>query len=55
MFFINSLHDCCFDGFWVCVLLYADDVVIISPTPEGLQAMVDKLDTYCSTWNLKKK
>ena len=33
-------------------LLYADDLVIISETPEGLQSAVTKLENYCKRWRL---
>jgi hypothetical protein len=39
-------------------LLYADDLVLISTTPGGLQAQLDTLQTFAATWgltvNLKK-
>ena len=39
-------------------LLYADDLILLSPTKEGLQQSLDLLDRYCQTWalavNLKK-
>jgi len=31
------------DGIKVCILLYADDIVILSETEEGLQKMLDKI------------
>ena len=34
------------------LLLYADDVVIFSNTPEGLQSQIDKLFVYCQRWKL---
>ena len=34
------------------LLLYADDVVIISDTPEGLQSQINKLFVYCQRWKL---
>ena len=34
-------------------LLYADDLVIVSTTVEGLQHSVDKLSNYCSMWKLQ--
>ena len=33
-------------------LLYADDLVIISTSPTGLQNSLDKLHTYCERWKL---
>lgn len=39
-------------------LLYADDLVLLSPTPEGLQQQLNLLESYCQNWaltvNLKK-
>ena len=34
------------------LILFADDMVIISRTPEGLQLSLDRLQCYCETWNL---
>ncbi len=34
-------------------LLYADDLVILSTSPIGLQNSIDKLSTYCSKWKLE--
>lgn len=40
------------------LLMYADDVVLISESPEGLQLSLNALNNYCKTWrlnvNLKK-
>uniref|UniRef100_A0A9J8AFQ2 ribonuclease H n=1 Tax=Cyprinus carpio carpio TaxID=630221 RepID=A0A9J8AFQ2_CYPCA len=33
-------------------LLYADDLVLLSPTKEGLQDGLDLLEDYCQTWAL---
>ncbi len=33
-------------------LLYADDLVILSTTAEGLQTSLNKLDTFCNKWKL---
>lgn len=35
------------------ILLYADDIVILSDSPNILQNMIDKLYTYCNIWSLK--
>ena len=41
------------------ILLYADDIVLISPTPEKLQSMLDVVGNWCRKWgmqvNAKKK
>ncbi len=34
-------------------LFYADDLMVISTSPEGLQRSLDKIDTYCKKWKLK--
>ena len=34
-------------------LLYADDLVLMSPSPEGLQSKIDALNKYCKTWQLE--
>ena len=34
------------------LLMYADDTVLLSETPEGLQKMLDSLATYTQTWKL---
>ncbi len=34
-------------------LLYADDLIILSKTPEGLQNNLDILTKYCHDWNLE--
>ncbi len=33
-------------------LLYADDLVLLSPTQHGLQQNLDLLEQYCQTWAL---
>ncbi len=32
------------------LLLYADDLVLLSSTPQGLQQHLDLLDNYCQNW-----
>jgi hypothetical protein len=39
---LNNIH---FNHF-----LYADDLVLISETPSGLQHCVDALQSFCSKW-----
>jgi hypothetical protein len=34
-------------------LLYADDLVILSLSPSGLQSSLNKLHSYCQTWKLE--
>lgn len=33
-------------------LLYADDIVFLADTVESMQLMINRLERYCSTWNL---
>lgn len=37
----------------VKVLLYADDIVLLSDSPLGLQEMIYELERYCLLWSLK--
>jgi len=39
--------------FKMCLLLYADDIVLFSQTPEGLQKGFNILQEYCNTWKMK--
>jgi hypothetical protein len=32
--------------------MYADDIILLSSTAEGLQAKLDILDSYCNDWCL---
>ena len=34
------------------LLMYADDIVLLSETAGGLQKMIDTLHTYSTKWNL---
>ncbi len=34
-------------------LMYADDIVLLSKSENGLQRAIDKLNNYCNTWDLK--
>ena len=36
----------------VSCLFWADDIVLISTTKEGLQKQIDFLDKYCNDWKL---
>ena len=59
--FINDLpdifDDTCdktkLDEKYIDCLLYADDLVIISRSSQGLQNSLTKLNTYCSKWHLE--
>ncbi len=37
----------------VSCLIYADDLLILSDTPGGLQKALNNLDKYCKTWHLE--
>ncbi len=36
----------------MCILCYADDLVIISETAEDLQTMLDIMKQWCSKWSM---
>ena len=36
----------------LCVLLYADDTVLMAETADELQAALDALALYCKQWDL---
>jgi hypothetical protein len=33
-------------------MLYADDIVLLSETAEGLQNSLDKVSQYCKKWGM---
>ncbi len=43
------------DGINVCILLYADDIVLLSETEEGLQKLLDKVYEWSKKWKIKFK
>jgi len=57
--FINDLNDFidiggfCYNGVWIRMLMYADDIVFLAKDPNILQSMIDKLSIYCDKWNLR--
>ena len=56
--YLNDLHDflpggITFSGVLIKVLLYADDIVILSDCPLVLQDMINALFEYCNLWCLK--
>ena len=65
--FQNNLHDLfdsecyqiCLDGLSFSSLSFADDLVLISTSANGLQVCLNKLENYCKRWrlsvNVKKK
>ena len=38
------------DDAMISTLLYADDIVLISPSAENLQTMLNALDIWCKKW-----
>ena len=42
---IGNLH--------VCILLYADDIVLISKSEQNLQIMLDMVNSWCNKWQMK--
>ena len=48
-----NMHAPEIDGTSVHALLYADDLVLISQSPVGLQRMLNRLEKYCSEWDLE--
>ena len=57
--FLNDLNDYInfggfrYNGVWIRMLLYADDIVFFAPDPDILQNMINKLYKYCDLWDLK--
>ena len=41
-----------FNKLKICILLYADDIVLLAPTPKALQCMLFYLDSWCKLWQL---
>ena len=59
--FINDLHEIFSndndspkinENEYIHCLLYADDLVLLSTTVDGLQAKMNKLNVYCNKWSL---
>ena len=62
LFFINDMYNALYDDhvdvfsiddIQLFMLLFADDTVLFSYTIEGLQALLDKLKTYCDKWGIE--
>ena len=60
--FVNDLPHCfekekcaliAFGELFVNSLMYADDIVLLSESKEGLQNCLSSLQTYCDLWHLK--
>lgn len=55
---VNELKSCPSDpiimnGLSINSLLYADDIVLLANTQDGLQSYLNVLDKFCSTWKLE--
>ena len=50
--FDNSCDPVTLNNIQLSCLLYADDLVLISQSPSGLQNCLDKLSIYCKEWHL---
>ena len=51
---INSLNKGInLDGYFLSILLYADDIALIAGSEVDLQCMLDKLYDFCQRWRLK--
>ena len=48
----NIVDGITLDQLQLYLLLFADDAVLVSETPEGLQRSLDSLKEYCDKWNL---
>ena len=40
------------EGKKINALMYADDLILLSNTEEGLQEQIDKMGIYCDKWKL---
>ena len=49
---VNTLEGITLDQITIYLLLFADDVVIISDSKEGLQSSLSQLESYCKKWKL---
>jgi len=41
-----------YDNINIDILLYADDIILLSNSPEGLQSMLNTLGNWCKKWRL---
>lgn len=48
----NTQDGVVLDQLQLYLLLFADDAVLVSETPDGLQRSLDNLHEYCTRWNL---
>ncbi len=42
-----------FDNDKICILLYADDIVILAEDPAQLQLLLNFTNTWCKNWKMK--
>ena len=40
------------DGFNLTILLYADDIVLLAPSPEKLQKQIEFIHQWCKKWKM---
>lgn len=50
---LETVRDKLFNELHIFVLLYADDILLFSESPEGLQSALNVFQLYCETWKLK--
>ena len=50
--FVGDRDSPILDGLPVHCLMYADDLVLLSLTADGLQSKLDRIFSYCSEWSL---
>ena len=48
-----NTHPPCLNNEQITALMYADDLIILSLSHEGLQKCLDELSRYCKEWSLK--
>ena len=51
--FLNFKDERCNDYLRLLVLLYADDTIVLSNSPAGLQKGLNDLSNYCNLWKLQ--
>ena len=37
----------------ICILIYEDDIVLVSENEQNLQTMLDSVNTWCYKWQMK--
>ncbi len=42
-----------FDKDKICILLFADDIVILAENESQLQKLLDFVNTWCNNWRMK--